>query len=84
MFKIKAPDGSNNLCGRNIASIRKSMNMSQRALARKLQVYGYDVDHHFVRRIENGERFVTDIELVILSNALNTDLESIIKGSWFV
>ena len=57
------------------------MNMSQRALAKKLQVYGYDVDYHFIRRIENGERFVTDIELVILSNALNTDLESIIKGN---
>ncbi len=23
MFKIKAPDGSNNLCGKNIAKIRK-------------------------------------------------------------
>ena len=65
MFKIKASDGSNNLTGPQIAKIRKSKNISQRKLAAKMQLLGFDVDHYFIRRVENGERFVTDIDLVI-------------------
>ena len=26
----------------------------------KMQLLGFDVDHYFIRRVENGERFVTD------------------------
>ena len=65
MFKIKAPDGRNNLCGERIAQIRRSRNLSQRKLALKMQLLGYDVDNYFIRRVENGERFVTDIDLKI-------------------
>ena len=69
MFKIKAEDGTNNLCGANVRRIRlaKTPRLSQRGLAARLQVMGYDVDHHMIRRIENGERFVTDIELELLA-----------------
>ena len=71
MFKIKAADGSNNLCGQRIAEIRKSKKLSQRRLAVQMQLLGFDVDHYFIRRVENGERFVTDIDLIIFSRALN-------------
>ncbi len=74
MFKIKAADGTNNLCGRKIAQIRKEKKLSQRKLAIKMQLLGFDVDHYFIRRVENGERFVTDIDLVIFSRALNIPL----------
>jgi len=43
-----------------------------------LQLAGYDVDHHFVRRIENGERFVTDIELVALAKVLDLPINALI------
>ena len=33
MFKIKAADGTNNICGRRIAEIHKSKKLSQRKLA---------------------------------------------------
>lgn len=75
MFKIKAPDGSNNLTGKKIAEIRKSKKISQRKLAAKMQLLGFDVDHYFIRRVENGERFVTDIDLVIFSRTLETPIE---------
>jgi hypothetical protein len=39
-----------------------------------MQLAGYDVDHHFIRRIENGQRFVTDIELVALSKVLEVEI----------
>ena len=78
MFKIKAPDGSNNLCGQRIAEIRKSKKLSQRKLAAKMQLLGYDVDHYFIRRVENGERFVTDIDLVIFCRSLDVALTDIL------
>ena len=79
MFKIKAADGTNNLCGRRIAEIRKEKKLSQRKLAIKMQLLGFDVDHYFIRRVENGERFVTDIDLVIFSRALNVSIMDLLK-----
>ena len=46
MFINKSKDGLNNVCGRKVAALRKSMKpkVSQRALVQKLQVAGLDVD----------------------------------------
>ncbi len=74
MFKIKAADGTNNLCGCRISEIRKKKKLSQRRLAIQMQLLGFDVDHYYIRRVENGERFVTDIDLVIFSRALNVPI----------
>ena len=41
---------------------------------------GYDVDHHMIRRIETGERFVTDIELALLAQALNTSINELCRA----
>lgn len=79
MFKIKAPDGTNNLCGKRIAQLRREKKLSQRKLATKMQLLGYDVDHYFIRRVENGERFVTDIDLVIFSRALGVPIADILQ-----
>ncbi len=79
MFKIKAPDGTNNLCGKKVAEIRKSQGLSQRKLAVKMQLLGYDVDYFFIMRVENGERFVTDIDLVIFARALEVPLEALLS-----
>ncbi|MBQ2857702.1 MAG: helix-turn-helix transcriptional regulator [Bacteroidaceae bacterium] len=79
MFKIKATDGTNNLCGRRVAQIRKEKKLSQRKLAVKMQLLGFDVDHYFIRRVENGERFVTDIDLVIIARALGVPITDLLK-----
>ena len=79
MFKIKAADGTNNLCGRRVAQIRKEKKLSQRKLAAKMQILGFDVDHYFIRRVENGERFVTDIDLVIIARALGVPIADLLK-----
>lgn len=79
MFKIKAPDGTNNLCGARIAQIRRSKKLSQRKLALKMQLLGYDVDNYFIRRVENGERFVTDIDLKIFCEALDVHITDILN-----
>lgn len=79
MFKLKADDGRNNICGRKIERLRKENNLSQRKMAAKLQLAGYDVDNHFIRRIENGERFITDIELKMFSEFFNVDIAELYK-----
>ena len=79
MFKIKASDGKNNITGQKIMQIRKEKKMSQRKLAEKMQLLGYDVDHYFIRRVENGERFVTDIDLVIFARTLEVDIAQLIS-----
>ena len=78
MFKIKAPDGKNNLCGERLARIRKERKLSQRRLSYQMQLLGYDVDNHFIRRVENGQRFVTDIDLLIFCRALDVPLSEIL------
>lgn len=80
MFKIKASDGTNNITGKKIAEIRLSKGISQRKLATKMQLLGYDVDHYFIRRVENGERFVTDIDLVIFARALNVEISELLSA----
>ena len=78
MFINKTPDGRNNICGNKIASIRKEMKLSQRALADKLQIEGLDIDKNAIQRIESGKRFVTDIEIVIISRTLNITIEELL------
>lgn len=78
MFINKTSDGKNNLCGENVAKFRKSMKLSQRKLADKLQLLGLDVDKNAIQRIEAGKRFVTDIEIVFLSQALKTTITDLL------
>ena len=70
MFINKSKDGKNNICGKNIAVYRKQMKISQRELADRLQLGGLDIDKNAVQRIESGQRFVTDIELIKISEVL--------------
>lgn len=80
MYKNKNGN-RNNISGIKIAQIRKKISptMSQRALADKLQLAGIDLDKNAIQRIESGERFVTDIELVAFSKVLSTPIEELIK-----
>jgi len=79
MFINKSKDGLNNICGKNIADLRKKLNISQRCLADKLQLIGLDVDKNAIQRIECGKRFVTDIELVAFSKIFNISVDKLLK-----
>ena len=78
MFINKAGNGFNNLCGRNIASLRQNMNISQRELADKMQLVGIDIDKNAIQRIECGKRFVTDIEIVAFARVFDVTLEELL------
>ena len=74
MFINKTPDNKNNICGENNMKFRKELKLSQRALADKLQLIGLNVDKNAIQRMESGQRFITDIELVHLSEALGRSI----------
>lgn len=79
MFTNKTSDGKNNLCGEIVAEKRKTMGLSQRQLADRLQIAGLDLDKNAVQRIEAGKRFVTDIELVFLAKVLDLSCEQLLN-----
>lgn len=72
MYKNKAPNGKNNLCGKQIKKFRQSLptKTSQKQLADLLQIHGLDLDKNAVSRMENGTRFITDIELKVIAQVL--------------
>ncbi|MGN1120492.1 MAG: helix-turn-helix domain-containing protein [Oscillospiraceae bacterium] len=79
MFSNRTPDGRNNICGVKVAKLRKAMKISQRQLADNLQLIDLDIDKNAVQRIESGQRFVTDIELIALAKVFDTTIEELLK-----
>lgn len=77
MFINKNNDGKNNICGKNIAKYRLEMKISQKKLADRLQISGLNVDKNAVQRMESGQRFITDIELVHLCAVLDKSLDQL-------
>lgn len=77
MYKNKNIDGSLNISGRRISELRKTMKNkpSQRIFAEMMQTAGLDIDKNAVQRIESGERFITDIELRLFSQALGVSAD---------
>ena len=68
-----------NLIRKQLIALRKAQGLSQRDLAYKLQLAGYDVDKNLITRIETGKRYVTDIELKCLSKALCISLNELLS-----
>ncbi len=79
MFINKSNVGTNNMIGERLAEKRKATGLSQKKFADRLQLLGLDVDKNAIQRIECGKRFVTDIELVYICRALETDPNSLLK-----
>ena len=81
MYKNKTSNGKNKLCGEKIYLLRKQLRprVSQRAFAEKLQLNGIDLDKNAIQRIECGKRFVTDIELKVFAQILNTTTDELLN-----
>ena len=81
MYKNRAADGKNNICGAKLCALRKQMQpkVSQRALADLMQLKGIDLDKNAIQRIECGKRFVTDIELKAFAQILNVTTDELLR-----
>lgn len=80
MYKNRAVDGENNICGRKIKEFRERLpeKTSQRRFADLLQMEGLDLDKNAVQRIECGKRFVTDIELKAIATVLGVSYQELL------
>ena len=70
-----------NLVGKQIILLRKEHNISQRDLAYRLQLAGYDMDKNVITRIETNKRFVSDIELKAFCEIFNVSYKFLLEGS---
>lgn len=78
--KPTGASGEKNLVSSRLIKLRKLQNLSQRDLAHKLQLAGYDMDKNVITRIETNKRYVTDIELRALSEVLGVSYAFLIDG----
>lgn len=81
MYKNKASNNRNNICGKKIHLLRTQLKpkVSQRAFADKLQLIGIDLDKNAIQRIESGQRFVTDIELKAFAQILEISVDDLLN-----
>ncbi len=76
----RTDSGNKNLISENLIRLRQKNHLSQRDLAKKLQLVGCDMDRNVITRIETQKRYVTDIELVKLCEVLKTTFEELTKN----
>lgn len=77
-MKIYDYQGRSNICGEQIRRFRRERKLSQGELAARLQLQEVQLDQKAVSRVEKGERFVSDFELVAFSRALRVSLEELL------
>ena len=80
MPKPMTATGQKNLIADNLIELRKTHHISQRLLAYKLQLAGYDMDKNVITRIETNKRYVTDIELKALCEVFHITYAELIDG----
>lgn len=80
-MKTKNLNGNFNVVGLNIKKYREAINMSQRELSNRLSLYGVDLYHSDISRIENLQLFVRDYELKIICKVLNITLEQVYENT---
>ena len=80
MPKPTTQNGEKNLIAKRLIELRLRDNLSQRGLANKLQLAGYDIDKNVITRIETNKRYVSDIELKAFATIFNTTYDYLIDG----
>jgi transcriptional regulator with XRE-family HTH domain len=71
-----------NLCGHHLKRIRLEQHLTLVDIQVTLELdYGIVLDRTNLGRIENGERSVTDIELVVLAHLLGVSIEELLWGA---
>ncbi len=81
MGHLRAEDGSKNLVGPRVRALRLGLHLSQEALAAQLQLLGLDAERGVIKRIENGTRAVSDLELRLLARYFKLSYQYLIDGT---
>ena len=81
MNHLRTENGSKNLIGPQVRSLRKKQGLSQEKLMAQLQLLGMDAERGVIKRIENGTRMVSDLELRLLARYFDVSYEYLIDGT---
>ena len=73
--KIYDYEGAKNISGDRIYQARMAMRLSQAALAARMQINGVIIEREAISKIETGDRFVTDYELLTFSRVFGVSME---------
>ena len=79
MPKPLSDSGRKNLISDRVIELRKRHGLSQRDLARELQILGCDMDKNVITRIETQKRYVTDIEIQKICEVFHVTFEDLIQ-----
>lgn len=74
-MKIYDFEGKKNISGDRVHQARTAMRLSQSDLAARMQVNGVTIEREAISKIETGDRFITDYELMIFAKVLGVSLE---------
>lgn len=74
------PLGKKNLIGARVETARKDQGMKQKELLAQLQVRGVDLNASALSKLEGQARYVTDIELLALSDILDVSVMWLLTG----
>lgn len=80
-MKQRTATNGKNLIGERLRILRAEKSLSQRDLARELQLIGIDMDKNVITRIETNKRYVTDFELRALKQIFNVSYDYLIDGA---
>ena len=79
-MKQRTDTNGKNLIGERLKALRSTKKLSQRDLARELQLIGIDMDKNVITRIETNKRYVTDFELQALKEIFGVSYDYLIDG----
>lgn len=74
-MKIYDFEGQKNISGDRIHQVRATKRISQADLAARMQVKGVFIEREAISKIETGDRFVTDYELMIFADVLGVTMD---------
>lgn len=78
MGRLLGEDGRKNLVGPRVRELRKKMGLSQEGLMAHLQLKGMDSERGVIKRIEQGDRFVSDLELKLLAEFFHVTYQDLL------
>jgi len=74
-LKIYDYEGKKNLSGERIYQARTRKHLSQADLAAQMQVQGVIIEREAISKIETGNRFVSDYELMVFARVLGVTMD---------
>ena len=76
--------GQKNISGDRIHQSRTTQRISQADLAARMQVRGVTIEREAISKIETGDRFVTDYELMIFAEVPLLSVGGFLRALWLL